>query len=71
MIQKVEAYKTSDGVIFTDEKEARQHDAKVALGQLIDQQVPYSDAQEIVRLFLRDHGETVLQLLRRIYPDEG
>lgn len=66
-MEKVTYYKAEDGKGFPTEEECLAHDADLAIGRLIEEEVPYSDGKHAVASFIEEHGEQLLELLTTKY----
>jgi hypothetical protein len=65
-MKELTAYRTKDGQVFTNKKEAEKHEADLkasdALWDLIEEEIAYFD-QTMVFQFIRDNGDKIKEIL--------
>ena len=69
-IQEISGWKTSDGQVFVRKSDAKRHEAKLSLRQLIQKEGGYTDAQHEIEIFLEQNGGTVMTLLTYIWQTD-
>jgi len=67
MVEEVKAYKTTDNVIFENEKNAKKHQIEIdfddGLKKLVEKHISYYDNEVMVFDFIKEHKIEIFNLL--------